>query len=34
MGPIPEVGEHSAVILSELGYATEDVERLKEQGTI
>ncbi len=30
----PEVGEHSAAILSELGYADEDIETLREKGVI
>jgi len=34
MGPIPEVGQHSTDILSELGYAASDVDRLRSQGAI
>ncbi len=32
--PVPEVGEHSARILAELGYAPNDIERLREQGVV
>lgn len=32
MDPVPALGEHSAAILGELGYATDDVERLRSQG--
>jgi CoA:oxalate CoA-transferase len=32
--PPPLLGQHSAEILAELGYATADIERLKEEGAV
>ncbi|MCH1864919.1 CaiB/BaiF CoA-transferase family protein [Nocardioides sp. CFH 31398] len=34
MDPIPDVGEHSGSILAELGYADEEVARLREDGLL
>ena len=34
MDPIPETGEHSRQILSELGYSDKDVEELEQSGVI
>ncbi|MNJ69081.1 Formyl-CoA:oxalate CoA-transferase [compost metagenome] len=34
MDPVPDLGEHTDSLLAELGYATGDVQRLREQGAI
>jgi crotonobetainyl-CoA:carnitine CoA-transferase CaiB-like acyl-CoA transferase len=34
MGPIPDVGQQTDEILTELGYGTEEIARLHEQGTV
>lgn len=34
LGPIPDLGEHSESILRDLGYATDDVRALRDQGVI
>jgi crotonobetainyl-CoA:carnitine CoA-transferase CaiB-like acyl-CoA transferase len=34
MDPIPETGEHSRQILSELGYSDKDIEELEQSGVI
>jgi formyl-CoA transferase len=34
MAPIPEVGEHTAAILSELGYDEEAASTLRQEGTV
>lgn len=34
MGPIPELGEHTAVILAELGYGEAEIERLRDAKVI
>jgi itaconate CoA-transferase len=34
LNAVPGVGEHTGKILSELGYAPNDVERLKEEGVV
>jgi itaconate CoA-transferase len=31
---VPDVGEHTAKILAELGYAPNDIERLREKGVV
>jgi crotonobetainyl-CoA:carnitine CoA-transferase CaiB-like acyl-CoA transferase len=32
--PTPELGEHTAAILGELGYGAADVERLRKEGVV
>jgi len=32
--PPPKIGEHSLEILSDLGYTSTNIDRLKESGTI
>ncbi|WP_251978500.1 CaiB/BaiF CoA transferase family protein [Salinicola avicenniae] len=34
MDPVPALGEHSEAILKQLGYAEDDIARLREHGTI
>jgi crotonobetainyl-CoA:carnitine CoA-transferase CaiB-like acyl-CoA transferase len=34
MDPIPEIGEHTAAILAELGYAPDEIAALRSSGTI
>jgi itaconate CoA-transferase len=34
MDPIPALGEHTNAILGELGYANNDIQRLREAGAI
>ena len=34
MDPIPQIGEHTAAILAELGYTVGDIERLKAEGAV
>jgi crotonobetainyl-CoA:carnitine CoA-transferase CaiB-like acyl-CoA transferase len=34
MDAVPGLGEHTASILGKLGYGTQDLERLRAQGTI
>ncbi len=34
MDAIPALGEHSATLLAELGYAAADIERLRQQGAV
>jgi itaconate CoA-transferase len=34
LNPVPDVGEHSGKILAELGFAPNDIERLREQGVV
>jgi crotonobetainyl-CoA:carnitine CoA-transferase CaiB-like acyl-CoA transferase len=31
---VPDLGEHTAMILAELGYAPNDIERLGEEGVV
>jgi crotonobetainyl-CoA:carnitine CoA-transferase CaiB-like acyl-CoA transferase len=32
--PAPEIGEHTEEILGELGYAQEEIDRLRKMGVI
>ncbi|GHB23421.1 CaiB/BaiF CoA transferase family protein [Salinicola rhizosphaerae] len=34
MDPVPELGEHSAIILEQLGYGADDIANLRASGTI
>jgi itaconate CoA-transferase len=34
MEPVPELGEHTAAILGELGYASADIDRLRASGAV
>ena len=34
MGPVPDVGEHSAAILAEIGYLPEEIAQLRQAGVI
>jgi itaconate CoA-transferase len=34
MGPVPGVGDHTEAVLTELGYAAADIDRLRAQEAI
>lgn len=34
MGPVPTLGEHTATILRQLGYATDDIDGLRAEGVV
>jgi crotonobetainyl-CoA:carnitine CoA-transferase CaiB-like acyl-CoA transferase len=34
MGPVPEVGDHTEAVLSELGYTSADIDRLRAEEAI